>query len=324
MALRERLLWLGSRAMALATARRVRLAGQLLLAAGIVFVLLRLREIWGESHIDLARVGWWWLGGALAVAFAAAVGEGLVWVSILRGLGIGTRRAWAGIYLQAQLGKYVPGGLWQYAGRGALARGLGLPVQLVARSLPIELAAATYAAAVFSILLIGWWGVAAVVGLAALTPLVGSRLPPGWASIRTGGRVAPFYAAIWCVIGISFWMTARAFISVPLGELPIYAGTFVTAWIVGLVAIYAPGGLGVREAMLVALLHSRIGSADALVVAAASRGVLTLRDLIAAAVGFVALRRIRPASPSSGRADVQVHPFESSRGDIPAQPLDGE
>jgi glycosyltransferase 2 family protein len=321
---RERLQWLWSKGLMLATMRRVRLAGQLLVAAGIVFVLLRLREIWGDSHLDVAQVGWWWLGGALAVAFAAVVGESLLWLSILRGLGMQTRRAWAGIYLQAQLGKYVPGAFWQYAGRGALARAHGLPLPVVVRSLPIELAAAMYAAAVSSLFLIGWWGVAGVVAVAGVTALVASRLPDRWAAVRAGARTIPYYTVMWATLGASFWMTAHAFVHVPSGQLPIYTGSFATAWIVGLVAIYAPGGLGVREAILVALLHGRIGSADAVIVAAASRGVLTLADLLTAGVGLVALRRLRSQGSSSPPGDHSIHSFESSRGGIPAQPLDRE
>jgi uncharacterized membrane protein YbhN (UPF0104 family) len=320
---RERVQRLCARGVALATARRVRLAGQLLVVAGIVFVLLRLREIWGDSHLDIARVGWWWLAGALAVAVAGVVGEGFIWLTILRGLGMSTRRAWAGIYLQAQLGKYVPGVFWQYAGRGALAQAHGLPVSIVVRSLPIELAAATYVAASFSTLLLGWWGAFGVVAVAGVTALLGRRVPMRFASIRAGARTAPSYAVMWAALGVSFWMTVHAFVYVPAGDLAIYTGTFATAWIVGLVAIYAPGGLGVREAILVAMLHTRIGSADAIVVAAASRAVLTIADVLAAGAGFAALRRLRPGR-SRRRGDRLVHPFEGSRRRAPAQPLDSE
>ena len=51
------------------------------------------------------------------------------------------------------------------------------------------------------------------------------------------------------------------------------------------VAIYAPGGIGVREAVLVGLLRGKIGSGDALLIAAASRAVLTLVDLVGAEPG---------------------------------------
>jgi uncharacterized membrane protein YbhN (UPF0104 family) len=93
------------------------------------------------------------------------------------------------------------------------------------------------------------------------------------------------------LIGVSFWMTARAFIYVSPSDLPLYTGTFAAGWIVGLVAIYAPGGIGVREAILVAILGPRIGSAEALVIAAASRAVFTLSDLIPAALSVPLLRR---------------------------------
>ena len=59
---REQLEHLAVRSAELATARRVRIVAQLLLAAGLVFVLLRLRSIWRDSNIDLGRVGWGWLG----------------------------------------------------------------------------------------------------------------------------------------------------------------------------------------------------------------------------------------------------------------------
>jgi uncharacterized membrane protein YbhN (UPF0104 family) len=71
-------------------------------------------------------------------------------------------------------------------------------------------------------------------------------------------------------------------------------GAFAVAWLAGLLAVYAPGGLGVREAVLVALLSSRIGAADALVVAAASRLILIFVDVVLAGIATAALRRGRP------------------------------
>lgn len=292
---RQQLEQLAVRGAELATARRVRIVAQLLLAIGLVFVALRLRSIWHDSSIDLGRVGWAWLVGALLLGAAAVVASAFIWLEILRGLGATSRPRWAGIFLQAQLGKYVPGSVWQYAGRGALASAHGLPLRLVAKSLPIELGASTYAAAAFSILLLGWWGVAGVVALLGAAPLAGSLLRRDRVVLRTASRATVLYAATWPLIGVSFWMTARPFIHVPAGDLPVYTGAFAAAWIVGLLAIYAPGGLGVREAILVLLLRDKIGSADALLIAAASRGVFTLVDLSAAGVAFVALGR-RPDS----------------------------
>ena len=112
--------------------------------------------------------------------------------------------------------------------------------------------------------------------------------------LRAGVRATELYGAVWLLVGTSFWLTALAFVAVPTADVPRYFGAFATAWVVGLVAIYAPGGIGVREAVLVGLLRGKIGSADALVVAAASRLVLTFVDLVGAAVGYLVLRARRP------------------------------
>jgi glycosyltransferase 2 family protein len=297
---REHLEQFAVRAAELATARRVRIVAQLLLVAGLVFVLLRLRSIWHDSNVDLGRVGWGWLVGATVLGTCGVVVSAFVWLAILRGLGVVTRPRWAGIFLQAQLGKYVPGSLWQYAGRSALARAHGVPLRLVGKSLPIELCAMTYAAAAFSILLLGWWGVVGLIAVAGAAPLAGSRLGRDRVVLRTAARATLLYAPAWPFIGVSFWMTARALVHVPANDLPVYTGAFAAAWIVGLLAIYAPGGLGVREAVLVLLLRDKIGSVDAVLVAAASRGVFTFIDLSAAAVAFAALRRRRNQGEADG------------------------
>jgi hypothetical protein len=175
-----------------------------------------------------------------------------------------------------------------------MARGYGLSVRAVARSLPIELAATLSAGAAFAVLTLGWWGVIAVGAAIAVAASAGVYLDEGRTSLRIGARVIPLYAATWLLIGVSFWMTARAFVHVSPSDVALYTGAFAAAWIVGLLAIYAPGGIGVREAVLVAILGPHIGSADALVIAVASRGVFTLADLIPAALSLPLLRRQTP------------------------------
>jgi uncharacterized membrane protein YbhN (UPF0104 family) len=288
---RERVVRLASRGAELANARRVRLAAHILLFGGVAFLLVRLRSIWHDNHIHLTSSGWAWLTGATALGVAAVVCTSFIWLVILRRLGLRVRWPSAAIYLQAQLGKYVPGGVWQYASRGAMARGYGLSVRVVAKSLPIELAAAVCAGAAFAFLAVGWWGV--IAAAAAIVTAAGGRvyLSADRAALRVTAQVVPLYAATWPLIGVSFWMTAHAFLHIGPADIALYTGAFAAAWIVGLFAIYAPGGIGVREAMLVAILGPRIGSANALVIAAASRVVFTLADLVPAALSIPLLRR---------------------------------
>ena len=296
---RERLLRLGATLADRATERRVRVLAQLLLLGAIVFVVLRARSLWHGSHVELGRVDWLALAGALVFAAAATAAAGLIWLAILGSLGVRTQPSWAGIFFQAQLGKYIPGSVWQYASRAAVARRHGIPMRPVAVSLPIEFVGSAVAAGVTGAFLLGWWGAIVVAAVAALLlaleRLCRSRGPVVLTTIRS----VLLYLPLELLLGGSFWLCARGLVGAPARDLAFYIGAFAVAWLAGLVAFYAPGGIGVREAVLVALLQSRIGSADALVVAAVSRLVLIVTDVTFAGIGTVIMRERGGPVPST-------------------------
>jgi uncharacterized membrane protein YbhN (UPF0104 family) len=294
----ERPLRLAATIAELATARRVRAAAQLLLAAAFVFVLVQLRSIWHDSHVDPAGIDWPALVGAFLLSVAGVGAGAFVWLAILRRLGVETRPRWTGVYFQAQLSKYIPGALWQYAGRATLGRSHGIPVRTIGLSIPIELAACALGAAVMSPLLLGWWGIALVVAFGLAVWAWDRRLAASASrpreSVAAGARAWLYYMLAWPVIGLGFWLTAHSLVAVSVHDAAVYVGAFCIAWLAGFVAVYAPGGLGVREAVLVALLAGRLGASDALVAAAVSRAMLTLVDLVLAGIGVGLLGRGRP------------------------------
>jgi glycosyltransferase 2 family protein len=297
---RERLLRLGATFAEHATTRRVRLVAQVLLVAALVFVVLRARSLWHGSHIDWSHVDWAALAGAFVLGAAGTAAGGLIWLAILRDLGVHTQRRWLGLFFQAQLGKYIPGSVWQYAGRAAVARAQGIPVRPVAVSLPIEFLAAAVAGGATGAFLLGWWG-AAIVGAAVIVLLLIERPARIRAvAVPTTIRATILFVPVWLLLGASFWLCARGLVDAPATDLAFYMGAFAIAWLAGLLAVYAPGGLGVREAVLVAFLHGRIGAGDALVVAAASRLILIAVDLALAGISTAVMRRARPRLDVAG------------------------
>jgi hypothetical protein len=200
---------------------------------------------------------------------------------------------WAGIFFQAQLGKYIPGSVWQYAGRAAVSRTYGISGRAVGLSLPIEFAASAIAAGSMAGLLLGWWG-ALILAAVAIALVPGRALTHNRRFTSTTIQATLLFVPVWLLLGASFWLCARGLLAVPAHDLAYYMGAFAVAWLAGLVAIYAPGGLGVREAVLVALLGGRIGAGNALIVAAASRLILILVDVLLAAVAGAMKRRDRP------------------------------
>jgi uncharacterized membrane protein YbhN (UPF0104 family) len=98
---------------------------------------------------------------------------------------------------------------------------------------------------------------------------------------------------VWLIYGTAFWLTARALFSAPGGQFAVYVGVFAVAWVAGFVAVFAPGGIGVREAVIAALLAGRLGEVHAIALAATSRLVLAAVDLAggAAALSLPLIRR---------------------------------
>src|SRR6201999_3059803 len=84
----------------------------------------------------------------------------------------------------------------------------------------------------------------------------------------------------WLANGVQIWILADK-LGAPVGRtFAIALGGYAFAWCVGFVAIFAPAGAGIRDALLVATLAPVLTASPALAVAVVSRGVNTVSDLL--------------------------------------------
>jgi uncharacterized membrane protein YbhN (UPF0104 family) len=87
-------------------------------------------------------------------------------------------------------------------------------------------------------------------------------------SLRTASVLLP----AWLLLGTSLWITAVPFIESPGPYHYLYVvGLFSIAFVVGFLAPFAPGGLGVREYILVEGLTYLIAFDKAVVLSVTSR-----------------------------------------------------
>jgi glycosyltransferase 2 family protein len=289
-----------------------------LLGAGLLALLVvRLRHLWDEHPVPLDEANGLLLALGLAVSGAAMTAYGAVWATTLRAVGATAPVGLLGLFYTGQLAKYLPGSAWQYLGRAALAMRAGVPLRLGAVSLVLEAGCSLLAAVLIAPFVLATDGpraavvAAAVLALALTAGLVG-RSP--WARQtlrrlleRTAGVEARvdlravrgatvLYAGVWLVFGLALWLIAAALYAEPLSDFLLYTGAFAAAWATGFVVVFAPGGIGVREAVLVLLLRGRLGESEAIVLAAASRIALTLVDVAGGAAALALLRRA-PKTP---------------------------
>jgi glycosyltransferase 2 family protein len=301
---RERLLRLGATPL-------VRTLGRLLAVALVVLLALRLWQLWRREPVDFGRLDGGVFAAAVVASIAAVSAYGLVWPYLLRRLGTPAPFSWITLFFKSQLGKYLPGSVWQYAGRVGLAHSRGVPVRRALVSIAAEISYSAIAAAAAASLILGWVAAAGVfLGLAlllALSSAVRGRIARAGestlAALRAGPSAIVLYLVVWGLYGLAFWTTGRALFAIPASDIPRYIGIFALAWLAGLVAFFAPGGIGVREAVIAALLTGRLGEADAIVLAATSRIVLSAIDVGAGAASFglPALRRRDPRPVGAGQ-----------------------
>ena len=300
------------------------LQGVLALAV-IAFVWRSAARHWDEFRalefpVDL-RPGWIALAGAIVlVTYALLVAA---WRAVIRGWGerLAYRPALR-IWTVSNLGRYLPGKVWSVAGLAVLAQregvagwasvGAAITMQAIAVGSGVAISAATVPGT------LSGPGILIATTIAATT-VAALAMPRAVAIVarltgRPDLRPLPMRAVLlagaatslsWLGYGLAFWCLARGTLGATSLGLPPAIGVFAAGYVAGLLALFAPGGVGVREAVFIALLAPSVGSGGAIVLGLASRVLLTLTEVAAALLGLLMGRR-RPAAeagPAVPRVD---------------------
>jgi glycosyltransferase 2 family protein len=100
----------------------------------------------------------------------------------------------------------------------------------------------------------------------------------------------------WVGYGLAFWLLARGLLPSAGLDPALGIAVFTASYLAGFLALFAPGGIGVREGLFILMLQGPLGIAAATALALASRVLLTITEL-GAAVPFLVFsqRRARVA-----------------------------
>jgi len=288
---------------------------------GLAIVLFAARSLarnWEELRSQplewSVRPGWLLLSAAVVgLMYAVLI---VAWRIMLAAWGqrLGGWEA-ARIWTVSSLGKYLPGKVWAIAGMAVMsqragvapwaATGSAVVLQVLAIGTGAALAglsgagaleAAHPGARVALALIVA--GALLGVGLLLWPPLLQRLLrfaAPGSAAERVpsaGGIGFGIGANLiaWVGYGTALWLLARGLLpGVRLAWLPAIA-VFAASYLAGFLALFAPGGIGVREGLFILMLQQPHGIGAATALARASRLLLTITEL-GAAVPFLAFSR---------------------------------
>jgi hypothetical protein len=107
----------------------------------------------------------------------------------------------------------------------------------------------------------------------------------------TVARLIALFTVAWLAHGAGFALFTSAFGAVGWPDVPRLAGAFAIAYVGGLLAVFAPGGIGVREGILGQLLGSVGADIPVHVVAVASRLWAMAGEVVVLAAAALVQRR---------------------------------
>lgn len=281
--------------------RWLRWIGRAAVLVGLVFVIWRAVHAWDGMRNALMATSLTSVGAATLLYVCGALLLALSWPLLLRAFA-GSQvpiRPLLVLHLQSQLSKYLPGGIFHFAHRHLASRSWDVPHRRLLLATATESALLVIAAGLIASTLGGQPRLATLAPWlpTALAWLPGSLLVAWllvwiwhgyWArwlrkSIRwVSLPVVTLLDLVFFVLAsIAFWLLLPYQVA-PLAET---AAWLCLAWMAGYLVPGAPGGLGVREAVLLLGLAPTVGEPSALAAALSYRMVTVLADAVCAGLG---------------------------------------
>jgi hypothetical protein len=274
------------------------------------------RRIWrdiGSVKWEELRFDPLLLGAAVAILAGAYLLRAAVWTLLLRSFGPRVT-LWAGmrVFLLTHAGRYLPGKVWQFVGAGVLGLRYAIPPAASVGTTMIGVLIHEATGLILGLALVGsalgyprWIFVLALTGFAGFLAVLCSPVLP-WL-VRTAARLVrrpitaiqplpitlavglvAVYGTVWLLFGAGFLCLVRSVLpaSEALG-LATATGAITSACVLGFLAVFAPSGLGVREAVLAIILGPVLGVGPAALVAVLARVWMTLVEIML--MGWAAL-----------------------------------
>jgi uncharacterized membrane protein YbhN (UPF0104 family) len=295
--------------------RIIKFLGYIVTIAAFAFLIKSIISM----HPDFSKIGHPYYAIILSLLFSAGFGvtvyiSAYAWKSILEfiyGDRIGYRTL-APIYAKANIGKYLPGNVMHFAGRNIMAGKIGFTQLDIAFSSIVEVAVLIVAACIWSALLAfrsftrilkdmlkAHWMVASVICavLIVCVCLFAFKLIKGgyfkkYRKFFTRGfllllcRLFLIYSITLIVPGVFLGLILAAVFgcSLTLQLWLLIIAAYTVSWVMGFIVPGAPGGIGVRESVLLLILGNYFKSDIVLMAVILHRIISIIGDVIAFAL----------------------------------------
>ena len=274
---------------------------------------------WRQIPFEQVHFNYWLLIVSYLCLFGWFATFAGAWKLILAAYGSHLRffRAFQ-IMAVSNLGKYIPGKVWFTLGRMYLAKQFGVPERISIAGVVLETLLLVISAGMIGLLTVaGPWmeqvpfrvSVLALVvvlcGLLVVHPRIFGRLA-NFAlrklkrdeiqmNLSYGGIVGllVLYFVVWLWQGIGFFFLIRSFYEIEIAQWPFFWGIYTLAWMIAFLSLLTPGGLGVREGIMIFFLSFYMPVSMAIIVAVLARVWTTIAELAFFSISTLGMRRRR-------------------------------
>ena len=232
------------------------------------------------------------------------------------------------IWVFSNCGRFLPGAIWQYAGRIYLSSKAGISKTVALTSLVLEavlVVMVSSTTALMSVLLVPLpehfgrlrnllsvvvliaWGIFLLILFFLSNDKIVNLATGLFRKIITRGyklekiKINKIFIPLTIFIfflqflfgGIVLFFLSRFAVSLPFVQLPVFVGIYSASWLLGYLTVVAPAGLGVQEASLAGLLSFYMPFPIASVVAIALRISLIASELFSLLLNILISKKRR-------------------------------
>lgn len=211
------------------------------------------------------------------------------------------------IWMFSNLGRFLPGGVWQYPGRVLLMSEKGIAKAKTVNALVLEGVLNLLVGLIVVTTSLFFWKTPLKQNLTYLpllilalglvlfgftnryllnafmtliNRLIGKKLELTALPISKLLPILMVFLLQYFFSGSALFFLAKTAIELPLSQLPIFVAIFTFSWLAGYLAFFAPGGLGVQEASIAGLLSFYLPLPIASLIAISFRICFYLVELI--------------------------------------------
>jgi len=282
--------------------------GLIILIIIFYFLFLNLFQNWDELVSNIENFNIVLLFVSLLFLFSFYLFHTHIWIQILKRQGHKVRFKEAlKIRSVSEIGKYTPGKIWHIIGRTYLSSKLKIPKITTITSMVIETLLSLISAGFFVVFFnlnsqdVGtiFIFIATILSLLIIRTKYFERILNKLLkktkkitnevkiniSLKFTVLLLLYYLIGWLLIGHSlFFVIKSIYPSISYSLILVLSGIFAASWALGYISFLTPGGLGIREGVMVLFLYSYLPNSIAILVPIIMRLLTILAELFLAAI----------------------------------------